>query len=153
MIQVTKLLRLFLYPLLRPHVTALCTGLYNNFSLNLPLHIVIAETLAGTWEGYYTCDGKQFTLQATLALKNGDPNSLTGKLTFLNSTVKGVEVVSVLMTSGGSVQFSPVSWETQPAGVSFLGLTGMFNSATDQITGTTTLQNCESFNLTRGGEG
>ena len=109
------------------------------------------ETLAGTWEGYYSCDGKRFTIQTTLALQNGDPNSLKGKLTFLNDTVKGVEIVTVLMTSEGNVQFSPVSWEmAPPSGVQLLGLTGKFDPVLDQITGTTTIQSCQTFSLSRG---
>ena len=112
---------------------------------------MFAETLAGTWEGHYTCGLKQFSIQVTLALKNGDPNALTGKLTFLNDTVKGVEKVSVVMTSEGTVQFSPIDWDPVPAvSVQFLGLNGKFDSVADQIAGQTTMQSCDSFSLSRG---
>jgi len=112
---------------------------------------MFAETLAGTWEGHYMCDLKQFSIQVTLALKNGDPNALSGKLTFLNNTVKGVEMVSVVMSNAGNVQFTPIKWDTQPGdGVQFLGLTGQFDSVADQIVGLTTMQNCGTFSLSRG---
>ena len=107
-------------------------------------------SLAGTWEGQYSCDGKQFTIQAILALQNGDQYSLEGRLTFLNDTVKGVEIVTVVESSEGNVLFSPVRWETDPpSGVALLGLTGKFDSVLDQITGTTTIQECQTFSLSR----
>ena len=111
---------------------------------------MFAETLAGTWEGHYMCDLKQFSIQVTLTLKNGDPNALTGKLTFLNDTVKGVETVSVVMSSAGTVVFSPIDWDTHSAGVQYLGLRGQFDPVADQIGGNTSMQSCGSFSLSRG---
>lgn len=119
-----------------------------------------AESLNGTWEGHYVCDGQKRKLELVLESSqekgtraifrfSRDPGNHSDNLAPGSFLMTGAYAHSGLRGRGqtGELELTGSSWIQQPTGYGMLNMRGSVNLADRLISGTILNPNCAGFEL------